>query len=901
MIDVVKDKLKNILKKKNLIIILIFFFFVLISFSFAYLAIFNSDSAVTDTNVVTGKSSSLTFSQNNDSLNIFATQDNFAEGKGNLSDSTTGSATLVSSKSGETLTSNYNVYIDVKSNNFVYTQNNTVPEIILKVTGPDGEIKSIDGLSYTSSIDAKTGETITGFDITTHKGLIKIKENEEISTNDNDKGITENWKIEIILLNLSTNQNENAGKEFSANLLMQEEIYNEQPITGEKVYATVSGGTTNISGITKMTYASMDHTQMITNKNEADPWVLNPHIGIYFLKYDVSDSLIKKEHSKVEVTIEYLDEGTGSFYIIYNSSAYNANVTSSNIGNIFLNNSASGTTVDLNVSLEYDNQRKSDLVILENTGEWKSKTFILDYAYFNNALDGYDFAITNQALGEDYSFPTTLSIRNVTAQSIGEIIYEETEANLLYNITDLSNDDILLENVENINKDSSSSSNFTISTKIDRNSSYEIDFSISGKSYTVESSLFSVMSSSNSSVSNSDFFGVCTHFGLPWFYESVEIKSNITGLSNTGWIRDEIRWSEVEKVKGVLEIPAISDEYIDSSIDKGIEPLLILAYGNDFYDGGGVPYTEEGLKAFETYITKVVTHFKGRVSHFEIWNEYNHPAFNSTSRPTEDYVQLLELAYNTIKKIIPDAVVIGGAMAIDYEGIPEEWFREILDGGALNYMDAVSYHPYSTTPEYGQFYQSITAMNNVMSDYGKVLPIWITEVGWPVTDKQYSATEKDSAEYLVRSYVLGNAAGIERIFWYDLINDGTNSSYEEHNFGLIRNWYDYKTPLAVKLPFLAFNTASSQLSNLEFVEFISEPNLTTYPNLMAVKFKKISSSESVVVAWSTFTDTEISLTTSSSSVTVTDIYSNSYTVNAQSGKINIPVTSSPVFIEGLFY
>ena len=57
--------------------------------------------------------------------------------------------------------------------------------------------------------------------------------------------------------------------------------------------------------------------------------------------------------------------------------------------------------------------------------------------------------------------------------------------------------------------------------------------------------------------------GVCTHFDYDTFYG----LNDMTVLKNTGFsmIRDECRWQNVEKKKGVLYLPTHVWEYVDEA------------------------------------------------------------------------------------------------------------------------------------------------------------------------------------------------------------------------------------------------------------------------------------------------------------------------------------------------
>ena len=87
--------------------------------------------------------------------------------------------------------------------------------MLLKITTPDGsELDTLGDYSYVTS------GGVNGFDITTASGLITIADNYEIVSTGT---VTQEWKVEIIFVNLDSDQNENTGKSFSAELIIQKE------------------------------------------------------------------------------------------------------------------------------------------------------------------------------------------------------------------------------------------------------------------------------------------------------------------------------------------------------------------------------------------------------------------------------------------------------------------------------------------------------------------------------------------------------------------------------------------------------------------------------------------------------------------------------------------------------
>ncbi len=169
--------------------------------------------------VTTYTTDMLTF-ETGSNISITAGQDDFASGKGNKTGQTFARATLQANNKTNTATGKYNVYLNIETNTFTYTNTGT-PELLLQVinktTGTP--ITSITGLVYKTVTDGKN-TSISGFDITNKSGLITILNNKEISAS--PKTIEE-YTITITFINHNYDQNVNAGKSFNSKVIIQKE------------------------------------------------------------------------------------------------------------------------------------------------------------------------------------------------------------------------------------------------------------------------------------------------------------------------------------------------------------------------------------------------------------------------------------------------------------------------------------------------------------------------------------------------------------------------------------------------------------------------------------------------------------------------------------------------------
>jgi len=261
--------------------------------------------------------------------------------------------------------------------------------------------------------------------------------------------------------------------------------------------------------------------------------------------------------------------------------------------------------------------------------------------------------------------------------------------------------------------------------------------------------------------------------------------------------RDEVFWHRLETKQGVLEYPDSLrdlDQLVTRTAQRGVRPLLILTYGNRFYDGGGQLSSEEGIKAFSRYVRFVVKHFKGRVDQFEVWNEWNigsggTPAQRSARYGSpENYARVLRAAFAAVKAENPQALVIGGAFA----GYDYKWIEAFRRAGGFDSLDGFSSHPYvfaegkGGTPE-----SALRHLDELKTLVDRLAPgrnvrIYVTELGWPVHTGANGVSEQVAAEYLQRFMQLASSRPwIAGVWWYDLFDDGEDALNKEHRFGLI--------------------------------------------------------------------------------------------------------------------
>ena len=275
-------------------------------------------------------------------------------------------------------------------------------------------------------------------------------------------------------------------------------------------------------------------------------------------------------------------------------------------------------------------------------------------------------------------------------------------------------------------------------------------------------------------------FGVMTHFAHGW--DPAWVAK--VGRSGVGSVRDEIYWREVEPQKGVFQFSERHDQMMKAFARGGLEPLVVLSFENDHYDAGATPHSAEAISAYARYGGEVVGRFAGQIKAVEIWNEYNGTFVRgpAAENRTATYLRMLRASYQEVKRVRPEVKVVGGSTA----GVPLPYWEKLFAGGALEFMDALSIHPYRYDDAPEGIETDIEELVKLVKKYnhGRSKPIWVTEIGWGMqaddVPGKLRIDERVQAQFLVRAYALLLSAGVERVYWY-LFRD-----YNEGPMGLVR-------------------------------------------------------------------------------------------------------------------
>ncbi len=238
-------------------------------------------------------------------------------------------------------------------------------------------------------------------------------------------------------------------------------------------------------------------------------------------------------------------------------------------------------------------------------------------------------------------------------------------------------------------------------------------------------------------------------------------------------------WPGIEPKEGEFTNPlAHAEEYLDA----GVEPMIILngsprwiadapqkMLENPSPWAGWSSYPPRRIEAWSQYCQRMTESLKGRVHHYEIWNEPNahflkQPPDSKKTHP-QMYVELVQAAAKAIRQTDPDAKIVAGVTA----GLDRDFMRECFRLGMLEHCDIISYHAYGQAQTGrrgpGQYQGDINWLRQQMKAHGRQLPIWDSESGFAIGQGRGGLNDAISA---LQSIISSQVAGIQRQYIYNV-------------------------------------------------------------------------------------------------------------------------------------
>lgn len=237
------------------------------------------------------------------------------------------------------------------------------------------------------------------------------------------------------------------------------------------------------------------------------------------------------------------------------------------------------------------------------------------------------------------------------------------------------------------------------------------------------------------------------------------------------WIRIDNNWITVEPEPGRFRFEEL-DRVVNGARQRGLEVYMTLAYAPAWAaepDGDGVPTNNVPLAGtYERYVRANVEHFRGRVTHYGLWNEPNLDNFFEGS--VQQYLErIARPGAAAVRATCPECRVLGPDLAglSGWQG----YLEAVLRGGP-DLFDILTHHTYAAVPgtraglwacddfehalDIGAdaicFYKP--GLRQVLDPLGWQREVWITETGYrtrPWDSAPEQERQRASVEGILRS------------------------------------------------------------------------------------------------------------------------------------------------------
>ncbi|HOY57062.1 MAG TPA: glycerophosphodiester phosphodiesterase family protein [Verrucomicrobiota bacterium] len=278
---------------------------------------------------------------------------------------------------------------------------------------------------------------------------------------------------------------------------------------------------------------------------------------------------------------------------------------------------------------------------------------------------------------------------------------------------------------------------------------------------------------------------VCVDSATAWFARNdpprQERFANLAALAGVNWVRDRLRWSDIQPEPGAL-VPAGTtyDTAAEAQHAAGLKVLQVFhdtpSWAREVPNAGG-RFAPDLRHAYDLG-RALAARFKGRVAAWEPWNEANVSTFGAHT--VDEMCSWQKASWLGFKAGDPGVIV--GWNVTTTAPTPAQT-DGVLANETWPYFDTYNIHTYDWSHSYAQLWKPAREAVS-----GR--PLWVTEADrgtphlkqdpWYDQDPQL---ERLKAEWLAQSYASSLFAGTRRHFHFIL------GHYHEPNgvqFGLLR-------------------------------------------------------------------------------------------------------------------
>ena len=319
--------------------------------------------------------------------------------------------------------------------------------------------------------------------------------------------------------------------------------------------------------------------------------------------------------------------------------------------------------------------------------------------------------------------------------------------------------------------------------------------------------------------------------------EAEKIEAMLRMIREAGfvWLRQEFPWEDLEVTgRGQFDW-AKYDRIVERTAAHGLRLLVRLsnppAWSRADPQAGDLAPPDD-LQDFVNYAAAVAERYRGRITHYQVWNEPNiFPEWGNNFVDPARYTELLCRTYAALKRVDPDIIVVNAAIAptisLDgYEGFSDLIFlQEIYDRGGGDCFDVLSAQGYGLFSGPTDRRLRATSVNVARHTYYRDImvrngdahkPIWLSEAAWNATldaelprgqidaySRFGNVTQEQAARYMPMLYEraqkewpwVGNI-----MYWFFTRKDPFEADQSWYYFRMVEPDYQPEKPRFTPLP-----------------------------------------------------------------------------------------------------
>jgi len=208
-----------------------------------------------------------------------------------------------------------------------------------------------------------------------------------------------------------------------------------------------------------------------------------------------------------------------------------------------------------------------------------------------------------------------------------------------------------------------------------------------------------------------------------WYAHQVPLMARAGVHWIRPWLAWENTWAVQEPEPGKWDTRALDAAL--RRMERYDQRYQIILFAPPAWAGGAgswhVPPSDQ-MSSWSAYVERLVSQYRGRIRHYEVWNEPDLMWPDDTRLQGDHYVAMLKASYAAAKGADPECVVLG----LSHAGV-EEWLARVGGAGAGECMDIATVHSYAQPGALGP---AVERRKGILERGGMGgTPVWVNELG----------------------------------------------------------------------------------------------------------------------------------------------------------------------------